>query len=352
MSGKEKIKAELTHLLQHAKHAAAAREALVVLFPKLGNILDLPTSEYVEDRGRAPKRRIAKSDFAKSYFQLSPDQTIWSKSQSDALALANPKMAFQAFQERFASTPANNRPKLRRVFIDLLSSIISQNPSSRQDWFMALIDNARVLLNEPPAKDVGLFDLSIDAQITMLLSDILKPLDLNDRGHIIGGAISHAVDISFLCDIFRLFVGDKEAAGNAGGKEDAFGENTDALRERLTARVRSVAESGALYSQVRPQDILWFWWGAGHGVEVREHTTRAMEDKSRLDSLLSICVSRVLSTEGSYDHVDQKSWSKIVNLDELKRIATAIVKNPDDFSYTTAQRFLTALSRYDKSDFE
>lgn len=96
--------------------------------------------------------------------------------------------------------------------------------------------------------------------------------------------------------------------------------------------------------------MLWFWWGSGFGADVLEHTRSAMDVHNNLLSLLEIPISLVKSSAGNYERIDRKSWSKIVDLNELERRAKALVENPVSPAHPIADRFLHALAR--DQDFE
>ncbi len=347
MAKTEEIKKEVDFLLQGAKNRQAVTEALTFLFPKLGDILEVSTKHLAYS---SPRYRISSAEFARTYFNLTPDETVWGKSQTDAMVVGSPEDAFRNFSERLARTPSRDRAKLRRVFIDILSTIARQTDRPL-DWFMMLVENARILLEQVPETKLGFFDLEIDLQITLLLIEFLKPLDQGEREAIISHAIIHANDISFLCRVFRTFVGDVEQDGASGRSSDAFGENTDTLRQTLVRKVVDDASSRRLYEQVRPQDILWFWWGSGYGSNVRQHTSEALDDPTALRSLLKIPISNVLSSAGNYEHVDRNSWSKIIDLEKLHLKAVKLSTDPSDPDHDASLRFLSAYDRGDDAYF-
>lgn len=348
MAGHDRLKVELDRLLDEARHSRAAKDALVLLFPKLGDVLGVPATRYGDVPGRAPRPRISKSEYAKSYFRLTPEQAAWSKSQTEDLLSAEPTAVFNSFERKLELTADSNKSKVRNIFLDLIGVAIGNSPDPRA-WFVTIINKARVIVDGYPEQNTSLFDLSIDTQITMLLSEILKPAASSQRGEFVEYAIANVVDISFLCDVFRYFTGDRELEGSSGQIPDAFGENTEKLRESLVEKVREKATSGELYRQVRPEDCLWFWWGAGYGAEVLAHTDGAMNNPDILGCLLKIPVTKVLSTAGNYETVDRSAWSKIVDLNELERRARNITRESSGDLYDIAERFLKALQRGRKS---
>lgn len=350
MRRKEEIKTEVEMLLRDVKDKQAVTEALTFLFPKLGDVLAVPTSQYAQAPGRSPRRRISNAEFARSYFNLAPDEILWGKSQTDAMAAGDPTDAFMTYRSRIAQASPHDRAKLRRVFVDLLSSVTRQTDRP-VDWFMALLDNARVLLEHVPDANLGFFDLAIETHITSILAEILKLLDEDMRCEVIFRAIQDAADISFLCDVFRSMAGDVEREGAKGQSTNAFGDNTDSLRQELVDKVIEIANSLALYEQARPQDILWFWWGSGYGEQVRQHTAKAMENPVALLCLMEISITTVWSSIGNYERVDRRSWSKIVDIEELNRRAITISKQAVGPAVNTARRFLAAYDRNNQDEF-
>ncbi len=350
MAKSEEIDTEVDNLLIGAKDRKAVTEALTFLFPKLSKILNLPTGQYADSAESFRRRRISNAEYARAYFNLTPDDIVWGKSHADALAIAVPQRAFDDFRTRLLRTPPQDRAKLRRVFVDLLSSI-TEKTEHPLEWFMALVENARSLLELIPENNLGLFDLGMDSQITFLLIDILRPLDAAARGDIVSHAISHADDVSFICNVFRSFVGDVEEGGTKGQLKDALGKSTNILRDRLVRKVEEIAKSGQLYEHVRPEDILWFWWGSGHGNELRQHTTAALDNPTLLRSLLRISISTVVSSAGNYERVDRQSWSKIVDLKELHARAVRISTDPSHPDFEVSKRFLAAYARFGEDEF-
>lgn len=350
MAKSEEIDTELHKLLREATDKKAVTEALSFLFPKLGKILNVPTGHYADAVESFRRRRISNAEYTRAYFSLAPDDVVWGKSHADALALADPQTAFDDFHSRLLRTPPRDRAKLRRVFVDILSSITRQTERPLE-WFMAVVQNARSLLELIPETNLGLFDLGIETQITFLLIEILKPLDAAVRGDIVSHAISNASDVSFICNVFRSFVGDVEEGGAKGQLKDALGESTGILRDRLVSRVEEIATSGQLYESVRPEDILWFWWGSGHGNELRQHTAAALDNPTLLRSLLRITISTVMSSAGNYERVDRRSWSKIVDIEELHARAARISNDPNHPDFDVSQRFLAAYARSGEDEF-
>lgn len=345
----DELKKDIEDLIRDAKNKQAALEALTFLFPKIGTVMNSSRRYYANSSDRAPPRQISNAQYARTYFNLTPDDTSWGKTQADALAHGGPEAAFEAFHTRAARIHPRERTKFRRVFLDLLSSITRQIEQPA-DWFMSLLLNAQMLLEFDTDTKASLFDLEINSQVTYLLIDILTPLDGDERADILSRAISHSTDVSLVCDVFRTLVGDAEQDGAKGQSREAFGDRTAALRDMLVRRVVEIAETLALYKQIRPQDILWFWWGSGDRSELRNHTLIALEDGFALRTFLNITVSTVYSSAGNYERVDRKSWSKIVDLELLECKAIEIIRTGRTEDIALARRFLTAYETGNKDD--
>ncbi|WP_408914435.1 hypothetical protein [Brucella pseudogrignonensis] len=344
MAREDLIKAEAEKLLQGAKDREAVTEALAFLFPKLKKTLNLPDNQFSSADGDFAKHRISNSLFARSYFDLNPDPNFWGRSEIGAME--DPKVAFEKFSLRLARVSPRDRLKIRGLFLDVLSSIISET-TRRQEWFMAVSENARLILNVGPEANLGMFGNDVDLQITFLLADILKPLDRNERGAIISYAIDNSLDISFLCNMFRYFIGDVGLEGAKGLSTDAFGAESEILRQRLVYKVEAIVNSSRLYDQCRPQDILWFWWGSGQGEAVRRFTSHGLDDPRKLRTLLEVPISTVISSAGNYEQVNRRSWSAIMDLEELHAKAMQVAKEVESVNADAARRFLAA---YDRDD--
>jgi hypothetical protein len=234
MPSEKSLSSQITILLQEAKNTAAATEALTTLFPKSLDLLGMSKSEdNSEMENRAVKRRISKSEFAHAYFRLTPDKSLWSKSQIAALMGAEPNSVFQNYADRVAGVTTKQETALRIVFIDILSAIIGRKPNDLLEWFLALLDNAGLMLVNGNPQHVELFDLAVEDQLRILLLNALKPLDLAERAQYFEYAIEKARDLSLLCDLFRTVAGDVDAEGATGRLEYGLGDATNDLRTKL-----------------------------------------------------------------------------------------------------------------------
>ncbi len=72
-----------------------------------------------------------------------------------------------------------------------------------------------------------------------------------------------------------------------------------------------------------------------------------MRTKKGILGLLDATISSVVSSsEGTFERINKKSWSKIVDLDELTEKAERLARaTTSDQERTIATRFLTAVAR-------
>ncbi|CDX17008.1 hypothetical protein MPLDJ20_110081 [Mesorhizobium plurifarium] len=218
----EMAKTQLLEFLKTAKNEEAARSAISLLFPKVKKLLEAEMLETGENDNMASGRRIRNADFARLYFLLTPKTVIWSKSQAKELIEGDPELAFSVFESRIQTVSADERPKLRRVILELLEDTIRNNPGTRQQWLLALLDNASLLLSDGGWKSYGLFELSNEDLIRIMLKQILMSLGQSDRVELLRNAIENAKDISLLCELLRSITGDVEPEG-AKFKPDSLG---------------------------------------------------------------------------------------------------------------------------------
>ncbi|WP_105433018.1 hypothetical protein [Neorhizobium sp. T6_25] len=348
MSGRETAKAELLTLLEKTKNKEAALAAISFLFPRSRDLLGDQAVETVTGSDGVG-RRIAKADFAPMYFRLTPDKSLWSKSQVEELKEGDPNTTFQVFQSRLNAVGDEQRPKLRRLILEILEDIL-QSQDDMSAWFLAVFNNAIVLVGDEDWKNAALFDASNEDFVRILLRQALNRCKQDDRVALLRKSIAEADDISLLCELMRSVSGDNIPEGT-DYKEDVLGETTQELRSELLNRVRKMAADGVLHSQVRPADILWYWWGTGNGDEVLEYTKQLATVSEGLRVLMAIPISYVRSTAGNYEKVDVRAWSKIVDLDELEKRAMILSMSESADDQPIAHRFLTALAKGKGRDF-
>jgi hypothetical protein len=130
-----------------------------------------------------------------------------------------------------------------------------------------------------------------------------------------------------------------------------FGEEESSIRNLLLDRVRVAAETGEIWSQAKPDRLLWFWSGSDEASEVKVFADKAMTSSVGLRKLLEITISKVSSSAGDYERV-ASAWEKIVDLNALcKHAAELIEAANNDHDVSLARRFLDALEKGQSSSF-
>ncbi len=344
MAEREIAKAQLLDLLKVAKSEDAAKSALSILFPRAKKLLQAEMLETGENDNAASGRRIRNADFARLYFLLTPKTVVWSKSQAKELMEGDPEIAFSVFESRIHAVSADEKPKLRRVILELLEDTIRNRADTRKQWLLALLNNASLLLGDEGWKSSGLFESSSEDLIKLMLMQVFLALSQTDRVELLKEAIEHAMDVSLLCVLVRSITGDIEPNG-ASFKPDSLGGATQEVRDLLLDRVRHLAADGGLPTQIRPGHILWYWWGCGYADQVQAYTERLMATNEGILLLLEIPISYVRSTEGNYERVDRNTWERIIDLRQLEGHARLLVTSNDEEGSRLALRFLDALRR-------
>ncbi|MDX0072477.1 hypothetical protein [Sinorhizobium meliloti] len=346
MSEREIAKPQLLELLKVAKSEDAARAAIAMLFPRARKLLDAELLDTGERDGATSGRRIRNADFARLYFLLTPKTVVWSKSQAQELMEGDPQVAFSVFESRINAVPADEKPKLRRLILELLDDKLRNSPDTRHPWLIAFLNNASALISDEDWQTTGLFESSNEDLIRMMLRKVLMASSQTERVELLKGAIDQAADISLLSELMRSISGEVEF-GRTSSKPDALGGATQEVRDMLLARIQRLVADGGLLTQIRPANILWYWWACGYGEQVRAYTEHLMATDEGIRLLLKIPVSYVRSTEGNYERVNQAVWEMIVDLRHLEERARIWAETKGEDDARIARRFLDALRRDD-----
>ena len=342
MSEREIAKAQLLDLLKTAKSEEAAKSAISILFPRAKELLQAEILDTSENDNATSGRRIRNGDFARLYFLLTPKTVVWSKSQAEELMEGDPEIAFSVFESRIHAVSADERPKLRRVILELLEDKMRNGADTRRYWLVALLDNASLLLSDEGWKSSRLFEPSSEDLVRIMLRQVLMASSQIDRVELVKEVIKHATDVSLLCELVRSITGDVEPSGTSF-KPDSLGVGTQEVRDLLLDRVRRLAADGGLPTQIRPGYILWYWWGCGYADQVRAYTDQLMATNEGIRLLLAIPISYVRSTEGNYERVDRNAWERSIDLRLLEERAQLLAKSKDEEGARLALRFLDAL---------
>jgi hypothetical protein len=187
-----------------------------------------------------------------------------------------------------------------------------------QDWFDAILAASPWFSSHIDSLHGALFETSNADRIRWLLVSALETVELPKRAEMMIDAIRSAQDITVLCDLVRTVIRDLHPEGAVDVPDGwSFVESdATAIRTALLHRVRNMAQTGEIWSQADPRQILWFWWGSNLEAEVQDFTRTALATSIGTRGLLDVVVSKVRSSAGDYEHVN-KSAGRIINLDAL-----------------------------------
>jgi len=341
-----RLKASVEILLKGSTNVEAARNGLGALFPKLRSILGTIRPGDADENSFL-KHRIAHAAFAATYFGLDPKRAVWGRSELQTILQSpTPGVSLEAAIVTLQSSSfgEDDRVSLRAQLLDALEeSFTNEDQKLSPAWFRAVVDASPVFLRAQDTKSRGFYRVSNEERLRWLLVRPMRNMSPNDRSELIRPNIADVADISLLCDVFRSMAGDVTVDGATPSYgENAFGEQTQQLREQLVLRVRKLAGAGEFWTQALPVNILWFWRGSGHEDEVREFTQTSMNDPSLVASVLLAPINEVIASAGNYFQV-RDEWNKVVDLDALAKIAGMIVARSDiENDRIAASRFLEA----------
>lgn len=345
-SEQKKLEASLATALGLAKNEVGAKNILAMLFPRAERALNTFITSEPDEAIRKKQRRISQKDFAENYFELSPEDDAWALSEFQNAIDGVPGDAFDQLRRKVERASNSKQSDIRRIFLELLDSEFSSPRQLSQAWLDGIIAESPYFLAHVDEETTGFFSTSNEERLRWIIVHGLRNLPTQMQWNLLRTAIGTAEDLSVLTDVVRGIIGDVATEGERNReKESGFGDGAGPLRELLLSRVVEAAGTGRIWLQAKPENLLWFWWGAGGGEQVREFIERAIATKVGLKRLLEITVSKVRSTAGDYLHVSQ-AWAKIVDLAKITDLAQQlIVLSKDDREVQLARRFLSALER-------
>lgn len=320
-----------------------------MLFPAINSVVDTYVGSDTDVVARRRKRRLSLRDFSEAYFALSPPAGSWGQTEFETALRSTPQEAFDTLQRKLESAPESDRSDLRRIFVELLDSEFRTGKKLDETWLNAIVGESPAMIAERDEERRSLFSVDNQDRLRWLIVNGLANLPPEEAEAVLMSAIRSASDLSILADVVRGIIGD---VNPEGAKRDAHRIRLDenAVRETLLDRVRSLAGDGSFWKQVKPENLLWFWWGADKALEVLNFTNKEMDTPSGLRGLLSSSINTVLSSAGNYERVSP-TWSKIVDLHALKQRALKLQNSDNEADIKLAHRFLTAHARGQSSSF-
>lgn len=337
------MKTLLKTALETAQNKEAAKNTLALLFPKMERIARTYAGIQSNDSERRRNRRLSISDFSKNYFNLTPQSGSWGKSEFEIAIKSDPADAFEALQRRLAFATLDEQSDLRRIFLELLDAEFSSRKDLSKEWLLEFIKQSQTLIASKDEETKFLFSVDNADRLRWLILHGLERLSKDHAVDCLKSAIALADDITILCDLIRTILGDVRKEGSQTERSKLnLGDDALEIRSTLLDRVRKIAESNAMWDQIDPSVILWFWWGATTDDQVKEFTKHQMKSPLGLRKLLQVSVSRVRSTEKDYDRVSP-TWEKLVDLRALSESAVQLTQTGNDLDKEIAERFLDAL---------
>lgn len=346
-----KLEALVNDALMKARSSEGARNILAHLFPRVEKVLQTyaPISESIEERKR--RRRLSVADYSESYFSLTPQMNSWGQLEFDTAIKAGPDEAFSALHRKLEQSSEDHKSDLRRIFLELLDAEFSTRRSLDDDWLSVILKESPDLLDQGDEQRLSFFSFNNLDRLRALLFHGLKNVAASEAARLLKSAISSADDLSLLADLVRSLLGDTHPDGATHERMRVdLDHQAESIRELLLGRVRELSSTNDIWSQARPEQLLWFWWGSNNESEVKSFTSNSMDTLVGVKALLRITPGTVVSSEGNFERVG-RTWNKIVDLDLLSRRAEALLINGSEADALLAKRFLEAVKRGRESSF-
>ncbi len=252
--------------------------------------------------------------------------------------------AFAALGVRLAATPEPEQAGFRHAILDALEAApeAALTPLLTQDGLKTFFEASPAYLRVKETRRDAEAP-TIQERLSRLL---IKALDIkppSERGELLLATLPGLIEISILCELFRMVEGNWTGDQAARPEQAYFGASTGALRDTLFARAQLAAKKGTLWSQGSPTAILWFWWACGEEQRVYAFIKEAMGDAKALPALLDEIVYRVATPDEEYDVIPVRRWSKLIDFRALEQSAVNLSMNgPSRDDRKKARRFLDA----------
>ena len=341
----DELKDSLERLLAKSHHKGAVSFALKTLFPKVSSFLE-PSFSSSRVQTPAIQRRISHRSFSRGYFQLSPNEKLWPKSEFErAISTGEPDQAFDVLGKHLTNTDDDRL--VRDLCIDIFTEVMKSPNTDGAKWFRAINDHADLLIGDDDPRNVPFFGLSLQGRVRVLLLRSLERVPQENRAGLLANEADSTSDVTLVCTVFRSIAGDAVSDGAAPSYEHIrmTDDESNRLREHLVERVREKGRNGSLWEQKGSPELLWFWRNSGYVEEVREFASQQMKTQAGLNALLAATISYVHSSEGNFERVSIASWSKLLDLEKLEGQARALASSGSKSDQDLSVRFLNAFAR-------
>lgn len=251
-----------------------------------------------------------------------------------------PADALVVLEHRLASTPLAEQPELRRRALEAIAIASTERLASARAWSEALLAGAPILLN-------GRLDARANEErLARLVIDLLARQPRAERAEILESVLATPIDLSMPCMVMRVTCGEGSFEPGGDADENAFfGAATRALCRDVLDRVSALGDSGGLWSQASPGEMLWFWFTFGEEQRVYATTKSAIRQSRAVAALLDATIDRVAVEGRDMDAVAVRRWSRVVDLHALETEALRLsVSAPFREDRERARRFLEAYS--------
>lgn len=250
---------------------------------------------------------------------------------------ATPGDAMAAIAARFDALGGEHKTRLREAVIASLEHVFGSAARAKRDWFEVLLETPDLLGPERGVDPLPTDGKRIETRLCDLLLATLDDMAPEERGERAATAALRSRDISLLCALVMASEHNRDASYLGAASPD--------VRKALLDRIGGLAATSAFWAQRFPAALLWFWFTHGEEQRVYLFTSRAMDDPSGLEALLTLPLERNGSGAEQQDVVAARRWSRIIDFRALEARAVQLAMTaPSRDDRRRARRFLDAFA--------
>jgi hypothetical protein len=271
--------------------------------------------------------------------------------QIDAdFGLDDPALAITKIKAWLQNLPAPEQMAGRETILAMLEKSFEADKPLPPNWLETIFAVSPLLINPKEFVRTETAPLASEYRLSQLLAKALAPLPAAKRQDFLMPLIGNLSDISLACAFLLQVEGTStEEPNQSPGEQAYFGPESQTLRNALLRRIEEFGATGALWMQVSPAQLLWFWWACKEQ-DTYVFVQRAMHGAKALSALLEVPVERILTPQGEVDVILVRRWSKILDFQSLEKYALDLaLTGASKQDRNRARRFLTAFGN-GKSD--
>lgn len=327
-----------------SSNPAAAREALLYLFPNFAKALEKNTFGYSgRDRDALRNRRLQCPEYARNYFALAPASDQFTAPQiKNLFVTADPKDAFDLlFENAKKGKTRQGQTMVCRLLLQMKEEIpvaklpigLAKAVLARSDEILHVRDSERML-----------FETTNDLRLSWLFVEALRALPEDQRAAAAQQWFQGTVGGAFLA----RFIGSMTSKSSSSSETIFPDADYPTLRSLAADTVRALSKEPGFLRRPYATSLLFSWGHLTSFDEVSAWVKSHRKSDAGILELAAIMPSEVHSSaSGLYYRVDRSSWNLLLDVDEFTKELRAIAATlqSDDPNMPIITKYEEALTK-------